>query len=80
MLDFSQMLVPVGEPGWASLSRRHSLQVGDVDGVALEEAVERPSGVTRSGFIISVGADAPGYAVLHYRPWDRARDQIPTAR
>ena len=80
VLDFSQMLVPVGEPTWASLSRRHYPQVGDIDGVTLEEVVERPSGVTRSDFITSVGPDAPGYAVLHYRPWDRARDQIPTAR
>lgn len=80
VLDFSQMLVPVGEPNWASLSRRHYPQVGDVDGVALDQVVERPSGVTRSGFITSVGADAPGYAVLHYRPWDLARDRIPTAR
>jgi hypothetical protein len=74
------MLVPVGEPGWASLSRRHYPQVGDEDGVALDEVVERPAGVTRSEFITSVGADAPGYAVLHYRPWDRARDQVPTGR
>lgn len=80
VLDFSQMLVPVGEPGWASLSRRHYPQVGDEDGVVLDELVERPAGVTRSDFITSVGADAPEYAVLHYRPWDRARDQIPTAR
>ena len=35
VLDFSQILVPVGEPGWASLSRKHYPQQGDVDGVAL---------------------------------------------
>ncbi len=80
VLDFSQMLVPVGEPTWASLSRRHYPQVGDEDGVQLDQVVELPSGVTRSDFIRSVGSDAGDFAVLHYRPWDRARDQIPAGR
>ena len=80
VLDFSQMLVPVGEPGWASLSRRHYPQVGDMDGISLEEVIETPAGVTRSDFITSVGADAPSLAVLHYRPWSLARDQVPRVR
>jgi hypothetical protein len=79
VIDFSQMLVPVGQPGWASLSRRHYPQRGDVDGVALDEVVDRTSGVTRSKIIRSVGADAPDFAVLHYEPWSLARDQIPPA-
>jgi len=77
VLDFSQMLVPVGEPSWASLSRRHYPQVGDEDGVQLDQVVELPSGVTRSAFIRSVGADEGDFAVLNYQPWNRARDQIP---
>jgi hypothetical protein len=76
-LDFSQMLVPVGEPYWASLSRRHFPQVGDAAEVALDKVVDRTSGVTRSSLIRSVGADAPDFAVLQYEPWDRALDQIP---
>jgi hypothetical protein len=80
VLDFSQMLVPVGEPTWASLSRRHYPQVGDDDGVQLDQVVELPSGVTRSDFIRSAGADEGDFAVLHYRPWDRAQDQIPVGR
>jgi hypothetical protein len=80
VLDFSQMLVPVGEPTWASLSRRHYPQVGDEDGVTLDEAVEWPAGATRSDVVVSVGADAPAFTVLHYRPWGRARDRIPAAR
>jgi hypothetical protein len=80
VLDFSQMLVPVSEPNWASLSRRHYPQVGDEDGVELDAVVERPSGVVRSDFIRSVGADAQDFAVLYYRPWDRARDTIPAGR
>ena len=80
VLDFSQMLVPVSEPTWASLSRRHYPQVGDETSVELDAVVERPSGVVRSDFIRSVGADAQDFAVLHYRPWDRARDRIPAGR
>lgn len=80
VLDFSQMLVPVGEPSWASLSRRHYPQVGDEDGVELDEVLEWPTGVARSNVVTSVGADAPAFAVLRYRPWGRAQDQIPAAR
>lgn len=77
--DFSQMLVPVGRPGWASLSRRHYPQPGDEEGVELDALVDLTSGVTHSTMIRSVGVDAPGFVVLHYEPWDRARDQIPPA-
>lgn len=80
LIDFSQMLVPVGQPIWASLSRRHYPQVGDEDGVELDEVVELAGGVTRSSSIRSVGPDAPGFAVLHYAPWDRALDRIPSGR
>jgi hypothetical protein len=79
VLDFSQMLVPVGEPTWASLSRRHYPQVGDVSRVELDDVVERPSGIARSDFIRSAGVDAPDFAVLHYRPWGLALDQVPRA-
>lgn len=77
VLDFSQMLVPVGQRYWASLSRRHYPQVGDEDEIEIDDLVNRTSGVTRSTTIRSVGADAPNFAVLHYEPWDRARDQVP---
>lgn len=76
VIDFSQMLVPVGQPTWASLSRRHYPQVGDEDGVELDEVVELAGGVTRSSTIRSLGPDEPGFAVLHYAPWDRALDRI----
>jgi hypothetical protein len=78
-LDFSQMLVPVGKRGWASLSRRHYPQAGDEDGLDLDDLLNLTSGVTTSATIRSVGTDAPEFAVLDYEPWDRARDQIPAA-
>ena len=80
VLDFSQMLVPVGEPDWASLSRRHYPQAGDEDGHVLGDLANVVSGVTRSSGILSVGVDASEYAVLSYEPWDQALDQIPAAR
>ena len=79
-LDFSQMLVPVGERLWASLSRRHYPQAGDEEDLELDDLVNLSSGVTRSPTIRSVGVDAPDFAVLHYEPWDRARDQVPAGR
>jgi hypothetical protein len=79
VIDFSQMLVPVGQPNWASLSRRHYPQVDDVDGLGVDEVVDRTSGITRSPFIRSVGADAMDFAILYYAPWDRALDQISPA-
>jgi hypothetical protein len=78
VIDFSQMLVPVSKPLWNSLSRRHYPQPGDQDGVRLEEVVEQPSGVVHSSLIRSAGVDATEFAVLYYRPWERARNQIPT--
>jgi hypothetical protein len=80
VLDFSQMLVPVGEPNWESLSRRHYPQAGDEDGYQLDSLLNLVSGVTRSARIRSVGVDAPEFAVLTYEPWDQAVDQIPPAR
>ena len=79
-LDFSQMLVPVGEPDWESLSRRHYPQAGDEDGYELDRLLNLVSGVTRSARIRSVGVDAGDFAVLTYEPWDQALDQIPPAR
>lgn len=80
VLDFSQMLVPVGEPDWASLSRRHYPQQGDEDGHELDNLANLVSGLTRSTRIRSVGVDSPDFAILSYEPWDQASDQIPPTR
>ncbi|MCR9095125.1 MAG: hypothetical protein NXI30_12975 [bacterium] len=79
VLDFSQILVPIGQPTWRSLSRRHFPQTGDLEALTIDEVVERTSGITRSSHIQSIGSDAGQLAVLHYEPWDRALDQIPDA-
>jgi len=76
-LDFSQMLVPVGQQTWRSLSRRHYPQPGDVDGVALEDVVDLAAGITRSTDIVSVGVDEGEFAVLHYAPMGSALDIVP---
>ena len=77
VLDFSQMLVPVGEPDWASLSRRHYPKRGDGDGYLLDDLVNLATGVTRSTRVRSVGVDDSEFAVLAYEPWAQAVDQIP---
>jgi len=74
VVDFSQILVPIGEPVWASLSRRHYPQAGDEDGVTAGEVLGT---ATLSGFISSSGVQASPFAVLHYEPAGSAIDQLP---
>ena len=78
-LDFSQILVPVGERTWQSLSRRHYPKVGDASGVALASVVDLGGGVTTDPMIPSVGVAAGSAVPLSYRPAGTALDQIPAA-
>ncbi|MCH5374183.1 MAG: hypothetical protein JJ992_09415, partial [Planctomycetes bacterium] len=55
VIDFSQILVPIGEPVWASLSRKHYPQVNDQDGVAVGEVL---GNVTLSAHISANGVQA----------------------
>ncbi len=76
-IDFSQILVPVGELTWKSLSRKHYPQEGDVGGVSLGSVLDLNSGITSSDHIISVGVSASEPAVLYYNPQGSGLDQIP---
>jgi hypothetical protein len=78
-IDFSQMLVPVGEWDWASLSRRHYPQAGDRDGLNAGDVLDLVSGITRAASIPSVGVEAGQPCVLHYQPTGTALDQVPAA-
>ncbi len=75
IIDFSQILVPIGEPNWASLSRKHYPKVNDEDGVVLDDVL---GSATLSTFIYSSGVEADPFAVLSYEPVGNALDQIPT--
>ncbi len=75
VIDFSQILVPIGEPAWASLSRKHYPQVEDQDGVAMAEVL---GNATLSAFVNSTGVEANPFAVLHYEPVGSALDRVPT--
>jgi len=77
VLDFSQMLVPIGQWNWLSLCRRHFPKQGDIDGIAVADVLDLAGGITRSGTILSAGIDAPDPAVLHYAPMAGALDQVP---
>jgi hypothetical protein len=76
-LDFSQILVPVGERTWQSLSRRHYPKVGDTNGVALADIVDLGGGVTTDPTIPSVGVAAGSAVPLSYRPAGTALDVVP---
>jgi len=77
VLDFSQMLVPVGQKDWLSLCRRHFPKEGDEEGALVADVLNLQSGVTHSASILSAGVDAASPAVLHYEPQGSALDQVP---
>jgi hypothetical protein len=79
VVDFSQILVPVGKRHWASLCRKHYPKQGDEDGVNVADVLDLASGVTHSDSILSAGVDAPNPVVLHYEPRGSALDQVPTS-
>lgn len=79
VVDFSQILVPVGEKYWASLCRKHYPKEGDEDGVDVADVLNLATGITYSDTIRSVGVDAPNFAVLYYEPQGSALDQIPAS-
>jgi hypothetical protein len=76
VIDFSQILVPIGEPGpgWVSLSRKHYPQVDDEDGVVIGDVL---GNATLSTFINSSGVEADPFAVLYYEPVGNALDRLP---
>ena len=74
-IDFSQILVPIGEPGWASLSRKHYPQVDDQDGVVPGDVL---GNAALSALINSSGVETDPFAVLYYEPTGSARDQLPS--
>lgn len=73
VIDFDQILVPIGEPGWASFSRKHYPQVGDQDGVVSGDVL---GSQTLSTLIYSSGVEADPFAVLYYQPAGSALDQL----
>jgi len=75
VIDFSQILVPIGEPGWASLSRKHYPQVDDEDGVVPGDLLGT---ATLSTLINSSGVEADPFAVLYYEPLGNALDRLPS--
>ncbi len=74
VIDFSQILVPIGEPGWASLSRKHYPQPNDMDGVLSGDVL---GAATLSTLINSSGVEADPFAVLYYEPSGISLDQVP---
>jgi hypothetical protein len=79
VLDFSQILVPVGEEDWASLCRKHYPKLGDQDGVALTDVLNLTDGITYSDLILSAGVDASDPVALYYEPDGDAVDQVPSS-
>jgi len=79
VINFDQMLVPVGVRTWYSLCRKHYPKQGDQDGILPADVLDLTGGTVRSADILSVGVDAPQPAVLRYMPSGSALDQAPAA-
>ena len=75
VIDFSQILVPIGEPGWASLSRKHFPQEDDEEGMVPGDVL---GSATLSTLINSSGVEADPFAVLYYEPVRSALDRLPS--
>ncbi len=73
------MLVPVGEPNWGSLSRRHFPQTGDLADTAMADVLNLATGVTRSDTILSAGVNQTDPVALAYEPAGNAANQVPAA-
>ena len=78
-INFSQILVPIGERNWYSLCRRHYPKQGDQDEVDLAVVLDLSGGVTYSSDILSAGVNASNPVVLHYAPRGNAVDQVPSS-
>jgi hypothetical protein len=78
VVNFDQILAPVGEPDWQSLCRKHYPQAGDLEGEALADLVVLPPAASDlSPWILSAGVDAGEPVPLRYRPLGTALDQVP---
>ena len=75
VIDFSQILGPIGEPDWASLSRKHYPKVDDEDGMVSGDVL---GSATLSTLINSSGVEADPFAVLYYEPVGNALDRLPS--
>jgi hypothetical protein len=73
-IDFSQMLAAV--PWWQCLNRNHWPKVGDLHGVALDNALQ-VANARRHAWIRSAGTDNGQFSVLWYPPSDGLVDQVP---
>jgi hypothetical protein len=76
VIDFSQILVPVGEPRWWSLCRRHYPKTGDQSVSDLSDVLDMNNG-SYSTVARSMGVDAGDFALLYYEPAGSALEQIP---
>lgn len=77
VLDFSQILVPVGEEDWETLARKHYPKAGDSDGVEIADVLDLDNGASYSDSILSAGVNSSQPVVLSFQPKGNALDRIP---
>lgn len=77
VIDFSQMLVPIGKNTWKALCRKHYPKQGDQDGVNLTNVLDLATGIAYSPDILSTGVNASNAVALYYLPHGSAIEQVP---
>lgn len=77
IIDFSQILVPVGEANWQSLCRKHFPKTGDRVNINIADVLDLENGIYYSDTILSEGVGSSSPAILYYEPGGSALDQIP---
>ncbi|MDF7801024.1 right-handed parallel beta-helix repeat-containing protein [Pontiellaceae bacterium B1224] len=77
VIDFSQMLVPVGYYSWWSLCRKHYPKQNDQNGVNITNVLDLAEGIAHSHDILSTGVNASNAVALFYLPKGSAIEQVP---
>lgn len=78
IINFSQILAPLGQPTWYSLVRKHYPKIGDVEGVATTNVLDLTEGIIRSSDIPSSGVNPSNNVIMYYIPKASAVDQVPS--
>ncbi len=74
VVDFSQILVPVGETEWESLARKHYPKTGDMENIDTADVLDMTDGVAYADGILSAGVHSSKPVPVYFEPAGSALD------